>query len=113
MFLHATCYSPGKSTLTKAVNNGNLETWPGLTSELISGHLPKPEATIFWHLDQTPKDTRSTSSEQLVLDMETYSSIREEDKNYLFAAMVLAEPDNRKLYTYLTGLFTVTTNSGI
>ena len=45
--------------------------------------------------------------------METYSSIREEDTNYLLAAMVLAEPDNRKLYTDLTGLFTVTTNSGI
>ena len=31
-FLHETRLSPVKSTLTKYVNNGNFETWPGLTA---------------------------------------------------------------------------------
>ena len=30
-FLYATCFSPVKSTLIKAVNNGNFVTWTGLT----------------------------------------------------------------------------------
>ena len=36
-----------KPTLTKAVKNGNMETWPGLTAEIISKNLPKSEATTY------------------------------------------------------------------
>ena len=45
-FLHATFFWPVKSTLIKDVNNGNFATWPGLTTELMDSHLPKPEATF-------------------------------------------------------------------
>ena len=54
-FLHSTCFSPVKSTLIKAAKNGNFETWPGLTVELISANLPKPEATVLGNFDQTRK----------------------------------------------------------
>ena len=30
-YLHACCFSPAPSTLIRAINNGNLITWPGLT----------------------------------------------------------------------------------
>ena len=55
-FLHATCFSPVESTLIKAVKNGNFETWPGLTAELIAANLPKQEATFLRHFDQTRKN---------------------------------------------------------
>ena len=51
--IHATCFSPVKSTFIKDVNNGKFATWPGLTAKLISANLQKLEATIFGHLDQT------------------------------------------------------------
>ena len=41
--------------LIKALNNRNFATWIGLISELINAHLPKSEATVFGHLDQTRK----------------------------------------------------------
>ena len=39
-FLHATCFSPVKSTFIKAVNNGKFEIWPGF-KKLTSPRLPK------------------------------------------------------------------------
>ena len=34
-FLHAACFSPTKSTFIKAIQNGNLDSWSGLTVDLI------------------------------------------------------------------------------
>ena len=70
-FLHATCFNPVKPTFIKAVKNGKFSTWTGLKAKLIATHLPKSEATIFGNLDQTRKNTRSTKSEQIALDMKT------------------------------------------
>ena len=41
-------------------------------AKLIAENLPKSEATIFGNLDQMRKNTMSTNSEQLALEMETY-----------------------------------------
>ena len=57
MFLHATFFSLVKLNLIKAVKNGNLATWTGLTAELISRYLLKSEATIFGHLYQRQENT--------------------------------------------------------
>ena len=45
-YLHATCLSPAVSTFTKAINNNQFISWPGLTSNLIIKHLPKAHAPI-------------------------------------------------------------------
>ena len=37
--IHATCFSPVKSTFIKDVNNGKFATWPGLTAKLF---FPQP-----------------------------------------------------------------------
>ena len=68
-FLYATCFNRVKSTVIKEVNNENFATWPGLTSELITAHPPKTEATVFGYLYQTRKTIISTKSEQLALDI--------------------------------------------
>ena len=40
-FLHAACFSPTLATFLAAINAGFLATWPGLTTQLITKHLPK------------------------------------------------------------------------
>ena len=107
-FLHATCFNPVKSTLTKAVKNVNFATCPWLTSELITANLPKLEANVFGNLDQTRKNLLSTKSEQLELRMENDFPKREENNNCVFAG--LANPDTEKTYTDLTGRLPVTSN---
>jgi hypothetical protein len=60
IFLHTTLFSPAPSTLIKAIKIGYLSTWPGLTPELISKHLPPQIATMKGHLDQEAKGLQST-----------------------------------------------------
>jgi hypothetical protein len=59
-FLHKALFSPYTSTLLKAINNNQLTTWPGMTTENVIKHLPKSIATTLGHQDQTRKNARST-----------------------------------------------------
>jgi hypothetical protein len=59
-YLHATLGSPVSSTLLQAIRNGSLITFPGLTTNLITKHLPKSLATVLGHQDQEAKHLRST-----------------------------------------------------
>ena len=45
MYYHRAKFSPVPTTFITVINNGNFSTWPGLTTELISNHLPKSLAT--------------------------------------------------------------------
>ena len=45
MYYHRAAFSPVPTTSISAIKNGNFSTWPGLTAELISKHLPKSLAT--------------------------------------------------------------------
>ena len=49
---HASLGSPSTSTLLRAIHLGNLLTLPGLTTNLVSKHLPKSLATTLGHQDQ-------------------------------------------------------------
>jgi hypothetical protein len=53
-------FSPTTTTLLQAVKNGHLATWPGMTPENITKHLPKSIATALCHLDQQHKNICST-----------------------------------------------------
>ena len=44
-YLHAACFSPVSSTWLQAIKHNNFLTWPGLTSDLVSKHLPRSQAT--------------------------------------------------------------------
>jgi hypothetical protein len=59
-YLHAALGSPAPSTLLRAIRNGHLTTIPGLTTNLISKHLPKSLATTLGHQDQEANNIRST-----------------------------------------------------
>ena len=45
IYYHRAAFSPVPTKFITAINNGNFSTWPGLTAELISKHLPKILAT--------------------------------------------------------------------
>ena len=73
---------------------------------IINCYTSSKIRTVFGHLYQTRKTTRSTKSEQLELDMETYlSPKRQEHTNCVFAAIGLANPDTGKLYIDLKELY--------
>jgi hypothetical protein len=58
---HAALGSPATSTLLRAIRQGHLHTFPGLTTSLITKHLQKSIATTMGHQDQEAKNIRSTS----------------------------------------------------
>ena len=46
-------FQPSQVNLDQGRKNGNFAKWPGLTAERIAKHIPKYEATVLGHLDQT------------------------------------------------------------
>ena len=59
-FLHGACFAPVASTWIKAIRNGHFATWPGLTPELVTKHLPTSVYTAKGHLNQERKFLQST-----------------------------------------------------
>ena len=51
-YLHAACFSPVKSTWLKVIQNNNFLTWPALTENLVTNHLPISTATMQGYLHQ-------------------------------------------------------------
>ena len=60
IYYHRAVFCPVPSTLITETNNGNFSTWPGLTAELISRHLPKSLATAKGHAKLAQKSIMST-----------------------------------------------------
>ena len=60
--LYATCLSPPIPTFNKAINNNNFLTWPGLSSTLVSTHLPKSTFTFKGHMKLEKQDLQSTKN---------------------------------------------------
>ena len=59
-YLQATCLSPAASTFTKAINNNQFISWPGLTANLIAKHLPKSTCTYQGHMSTEKQGLQST-----------------------------------------------------
>jgi hypothetical protein len=60
-YLHNLMSSPTKSAFLKAVKQGHLSTWPGLTEDAINTHLKLMPATAMGHTDQKWQNIRSTN----------------------------------------------------
>jgi hypothetical protein len=103
-YLHATCWSPSKSTFLNAINNGNFITWPGLTTKLIRGHLPESVATAKGHLDQEKKNLQSTKLGSNDTEHQNFVPLREETTKNCYASFCDFH-DLRKAYLDLTGKF--------
>ena len=64
-FFHGACFSLSVTTFLQAVVNGNFQSWPGFTPELINEILKPSMATHFGHLNQERQilqTTKNTSS---------------------------------------------------
>ena len=59
--LHTAEGCPKRSTFIQVINNGNFITWPGLTSKIISKHIPLSLTTLEVHFRQDQKNIRSTN----------------------------------------------------
>jgi hypothetical protein len=60
--LHAALGSPAPSTLLRAIPRHHLVTFPGLTTNLVTKHLPKSLAAVLGHQDQEAKHLCSTKA---------------------------------------------------
>jgi hypothetical protein len=54
-------FSPPKAALIKAVKQGQLATWSGLTEDAINKHLKLTPAMVMGHVNQKRQNIHSTS----------------------------------------------------
>ena len=62
---YATVGFPVKETWCKAIENGNYNTWLGLTLELAIRHCPDADEAIIGTMSQRRKNTRSTKIKRI------------------------------------------------
>ena len=115
MFYHQVLCSPPKSTLMKAIKNGQLRTFPGLTYELIRDYLPESTATDKGHMIRKRSGVQSTRNQrQEILDarkqvddmnppQEAFTAIDDE----MFCFAMLADKNEGTVYSDLAGKFPV------
>ena len=116
LYHHAALGSPSPSTLLRAIRRGHLTTFPGLTTQLISKHLPKSLATTLGHQDQEAKNIRSTRSVPL---SDAFASDSDIDvapllapRTHQISVMLLANQSLLKSYSDQTGRFHVPSSRG-
>ena len=105
-YYHASLFSPSISTLTKAINNGNLLTWPEITTlnfqELIGTSL----ATELGHLDQSRKNLRTTKIQAVDKISQLPTKTKDVYINWLDNKLTDNLPQvHRKIYSDQTGRF--------
>jgi hypothetical protein len=59
-YAHATLFSLALNTLQKALRQGYIHNFPGLTSKMLQCHQPQSVATAKGHLDQIRQNLYST-----------------------------------------------------
>ena len=99
MYHHQSLGNPRKETLLKGLRKhpSQFQTFPGLSYELVSAHLPPSEATEKGHMIMTRKGLRSTRTMANKL-----AKARHDISNFLPAEKVcLAEEDEIYCYAIL------------
>jgi hypothetical protein len=111
-YLHTAMFSPTKSALIKAVKQGHLSTWSGLTEDAINKHLKLTPATSMGHMNQKRQNTRSTSKAVAItsyLEDTIVTPAGTGDKTHFVYAVVI---DQGQLYTDLTEIFPQQSSKG-
>ena len=110
-FLHAAAGSPMPSTWLAAIRKGHYATWPGLTTQLVTKHLPTSAASIKGHLDQQRQNIRSTKpTTQLIVDNPpSPTSFTDPDPHHVFLTILHG---NGEIATDQTGAFPMKSSSG-
>jgi hypothetical protein len=104
-YLHKAMFSPTKTALLKAVKQGHLANWTGLTEDAINKHMRITPATAMGHMNQKRQNIRSTrKAVSVTSDLEDTTVIPEDngDKTNVFYTGVIGQG---QLYTDLTGRF--------
>ena len=110
-YLHASLFSPAKSTLLQAIQNGNLTTFPGLTYKNVTKHLPHMPATALGHMDQHQQGLQSTrTSQQISTDDFNPPAITSPTNQTI--AQVISFQTNNKGFFDLTGPFPYVSSRG-
>lgn len=113
-FAHAALGSPAISTLTQAVRRGFLQSYSGLTPEILTAHPPHSIATAKGHLDQQRQGQRSTQVPLVMFDTDDCSNDTDtaspptssaDTTPHAYTKVVLA---SQTLHSDLTGRFPVT-----
>ena len=123
VYHHATLGSPVPSTLLRAIRCGHLTTFPDLTTNLISKHLPASVATALGHQDQETKHLSSTDKLPVVLSppaQSDVSSVLDDDlapplasRTHQLCAMLFSRAEELiKPYSDQTGKFPVPSSRG-
>jgi hypothetical protein len=108
-FLHAACFSPATLTFLRAIKAGYFATWPGLTPELVTQHLPNSITSVKGHLDQQRKNVRSTKPTPTKLSLEPSFERLDQRNNVVFANIFVP---TGQIYTDLPGRFPIRSNRG-
>jgi hypothetical protein len=116
-YLHATLGSPATSTLLRAIRQGHLTTiLPGLTTNLITKHLPNSIATTLGHQDQEAKNIRSTKLLNSILPPPSMEdddiSPLLETPSHQICAMLFDKTTLIKSYSDQTGRFPIPSSRG-
>jgi hypothetical protein len=119
-FAHATLFSPTLSTLEKALQNGYLTNFPGLTTKALQSHPPRAAPMIKGHLDQSRKNQRSTKTSAANIISATNDELPDimhdvqptgidERTHYCYASII--EPTGQ-IYSNQTGRFVTPSSTG-
>jgi hypothetical protein len=111
-YLHKAMVNPTKAALIKAVTQGHLTNWTGLTEDAINKHLRLTPAMATVHMNQKKQNINSTSKVVTItsdLEYTTVTPIGNGDKTYVVYAVVI---DQGQLYTDLTGRFPQRSSKG-
>ena len=94
----------------KAVKNGNFQTWPGLSPELITKHLKPTIATQFGHLNQERQNLQSTQQSS---DMDFFPQPEEPNiQTHDLIATITPFQTTKKAFGDLPGKFPYTSSRG-
>jgi hypothetical protein len=104
-YLHKAMFSPTKTAFIKAVKQGHLATWPGLTEDAIYKHLKLTPETAMGHMNQKRQKIRSTSMVVTITsdleDTKVTPTGNGEKSHFAYAVVI----EKGQLYTDLTGTF--------
>ena len=113
MYYHATLGSPARSTLLRAIRQGHLVTLPGLTTQLISKHLPLSIDTALGHQDQESRGLCSTHrSINSAHTVDSDISPIVEPKTHNICSMLVPTSSILKSYSDQTGKFPTISSRG-
>ena len=111
-YLHACCFSPCLSTFTRAIQNGNFLSWPGIEDLNFKKLLPNAEATAKGHLEQEMKHLQSTKPEiPTDIEQDFFPTQDNKVKECIFKVIEMNEL-NQKSYMDLCGRFPYTSSRG-